>query len=77
MGTGHWIKRFCLAFLGAAVLLCVLELVKGHDWLQALRFAALWGTVFAALFTGIGYARFKRNPACMLPPDKRPPEPRR
>lgn len=66
MGASFWIKRFVLAFFGAAVLLLLVELAKGYQLASALQFGALWGGVFASIFTLIGYVRYKRNPACML-----------
>ena len=71
VGTVFWLKRFAIAFVAFGLLLFTIELVKGHQASQAIRFAALWGAVFAMLFTVIGYVRFKRNPACMLPGDRR------
>lgn len=71
MGRTFWLKRFLLAFVGAGLTLFAVELLKGHELAQAVEFAVLWSVVFAALFTLIGYARYRRNPACMLPADKR------
>lgn len=71
MGWMFWSKRFLLAFVAAGLVLFAVELLKGHELPQAVRFAVLWGVVFAALFTLIGYVRYRRNPACMLPADKR------
>lgn len=71
MDKAFWIKRFCTAFIGAGLLLLAVQLMKGHDLVHALRYAGGWGAVTAALFTLIGYARYKRNPACMLPRERR------
>ena len=67
MGASFWIKRFIIALLGSGVLLFCVELAKGHERAAAIQFAVVWGLAFAVLFTGIGYFKFKRNPACMLP----------
>ena len=67
MGALFWTKRFLIALLFAGVLLFVVELAKGHAVVEAARFAAFWGVVSAALFTLIGYDRYRRNPTCMLP----------
>lgn len=67
MSPGFWIKRFLLALLGSSVLLFLVELAKGHPLASALQFSALWGGIFAGVFTLVGYLRYKRNPACMLP----------
>ena len=67
MGASFWIKRFIIALLGSSILLFCIELAKGHERAAAAQFAIVWGLAFAVLFTGIGYFRFNRNPACMLP----------
>ena len=67
MGTKFWLKRFVSALLIATALLFIVELVKGHGRAEAAQFAALWGAITAALFTLIGYNRYKRNPTCWLP----------
>jgi len=67
VGTKFWLKRFVIALLTASALLFVVELCKGHGRAEATQFAALWGTISAALFTLIGYNRYRRNPACWLP----------
>ncbi len=71
MGWKYWLKRFLLAFIGAALVLLAIELLKGHEPQRAALFAAAWGTAFAVIFTLIGYVRYRRNPACMLPVNKR------
>lgn len=67
MGAKFWVKRFALALVVAGVLLLVVELVKGHEPVDAAKFAAFWGVLTAAVFTLTGYLRYRRNPACMLP----------
>ena len=67
MIASFWIKRFILSLLGSGILLFCVELAKGHERTAALQFAIFWGLAFAVLFTGIGYFKFKRNPACGLP----------
>ena len=67
MGSRFWIKRFILSLLGSGAILFCVELAKGHERTAAVQFAIVWGLAFAVLFTGIGYFKFKRNPACMLP----------
>lgn len=71
MGAGFWLKRFSLAFLIAGTLLFAVQLGKGHAPTDAAQFAALWGALSAAIFALTGYIRYRRNPACMLPPPRR------
>ncbi len=67
MGRKFWLKRFVVALLVAGALLFAVELAKGHDPGDAAVLAALWGALSAALFTLIGYLRYRRDPACMVP----------
>ena len=70
MAKWYWARRFTVAFGMASCVLCLIQHLKGSTWLDASMFGLLWGGVFAALFTAIGYVRFRRNPACMLPSNK-------
>ncbi len=73
MGAGFWARRFALALVIAAPLLFLAQWLKGRAPLDAAAFAAGWGLVSAALFSGIGYWRWRRNPACMLPRQEKEP----
>lgn len=63
----YWLKRFLLALVIAGALLFVVQRLKSHAASDAAGFATLWSAVFAGIFTGIGYVRYRRSPACMLP----------
>lgn len=67
MGPTYWLKRFALALAVTAPTLFLVQWLKGHALPDAAGFAIGWGGVSAALFSGIGYWRWRRNPACMLP----------
>jgi len=67
----HWSKRFVFALVIAGTLLFAVQRLKGHAAINAVVFAALWSTVSAGIFTGVGYARYRRDPACMLPRSRR------
>ncbi len=71
MGTVFWIKRFVVALLIAGAALFAVQLAKGHDVRDAALFAAVWGIASSGLFTLIGFLRYRRNPACMLPRSRR------
>lgn len=71
MGTAFWVRRFLLALLVASSLLTVVHYAKGNPLPGAARFGVLWGAISAMLFTLIGYVRYRRNPACMLPRHRR------
>jgi len=72
MPNCFWIKRCALAFVVAAVLLFTAHLLRGHSATEAVTFAALWAAVAAAIFTLVGYVRYKRNPACMSRRSRQP-----
>ena len=67
MKPGFWIKRVLMIFVAVSVVLFLVELAKGHESGAALQFALFWGAMTAGVFTLVGYIRFRRNPACMLP----------
>ncbi len=67
MKPGFWIRRLLLVFLIVSAVLFPVELLKGHESGAALQFALFWGAMTAGVFTLVGYIRFRRNPACMLP----------
>lgn len=67
MGNGFWVKQLVSAFVTAGAALCAVQLANGHAWPDAIGFAAVWGAIFAAICTGVGHAKYRRTPACMLP----------
>ncbi len=67
MGARFWLVRFLVAAFVAAALLFVVRLLRGNVAAEAAKFAAAWGAASGGLFTLIGYVRYRRNPACMLP----------
>lgn len=71
MGAGFWMKRFLIAFAVAVGILFIVQLTKGDPVAGAAQYAAQWGSASSALFTLIGYIRYKRDPACMLPQTRR------
>ncbi len=71
MGAAFWTKRFLLAFAVASVVLFGAELAKGHAQVAALRFAGFWGVITGMAFTLASYVRYRRNPACWLPDNRK------
>lgn len=68
----YWTRRFVIAFIAAGVVLCAAHLVRGHALADSIGFGLLWGAIAAVIFTVVGYLRYRRNPACMLPRPRRP-----
>lgn len=67
MSARYWFKQFVIALVVAGAVLFVVQCLKRHAIADAARFAALWGVISAAIFTLVGYVRYRRSPACMLP----------
>jgi hypothetical protein len=65
MPSRFWIKRLIVSFIVAFAALALVQKAKGVETADAAVFGLVWGAITAAIFTGIGYYRFRRNPACM------------
>jgi uncharacterized membrane protein len=66
MGITFWIKRFVLSFVVAFAVLLVVQWLKRGSIHEAITYGLLWGAITAAVYTLVGYIRYKRNPACMV-----------
>ncbi|MBK1613626.1 hypothetical protein CKO44_09100 [Rubrivivax gelatinosus] len=64
MGIGFWSRRFGFAFVVAGVLLFLVRLAKGDAPAQAAVYALAWGAAAAAVYAGVIWLRWRRNPAC-------------
>ena len=71
MGAAFWIKRFLLVLVVAFVVLFGVELAKGHSQAAALQFAGVWAVVTGTVFSLASYVRYRRNPACWLPNNRK------
>lgn len=67
MDKGFWARRLVLAFVIVGLVLFAVHAVRGYALQDSAAFGCLWGAIAATIFTGIGYIRYRRNPACMLP----------
>ncbi len=50
MGTKFWILRTTKVFTLVAILLFMVEILKGHETMSALGFALLWSFIATAIF---------------------------
>lgn len=66
MGTAFWIKRFFTVLLGAFVVICAAQLLKGHDLIYACMQGAIWGLVSAAVFTGARIYQSSKGQHCAI-----------
>lgn len=71
MSKWFWLRRWLLACVVAWIVLFAVHLLKGYGASDSAWFAALWGAIAATIFTLTGYIKYRRNPACMLPPSKK------
>jgi hypothetical protein len=65
MSLKHWIVRFLLFFVVAFAVLLVVKVLKGNQVSAAVAYGLSWAALSASVFTAIGYARYRRSPACM------------
>ena len=66
MGRLFWIKRFLVVALAAIAALTVVELLKGHELIQAVSFGLGWGVVASALFTVTRIYRSRKGQHCAI-----------
>ena len=66
MGIKFWVVRFAKVFIGAGILLFVVQLLKGYDALAALSFAAIWAFIATSIFGGSRVYQARKGIACEL-----------
>lgn len=66
MGTAFWIKRFLVVLMGAFVIICMAQVLRGHDWAYSATQGAIWGVLGAAVFTVARYRQAKKGQHCAL-----------
>ena len=66
MGRVFWIKRFLMVAFVAFALLTAVELLKGHDLVQAVLFGLGWGVLASALFTVTRIYRSRKGQHCAI-----------
>ncbi|HJT79640.1 MAG TPA: hypothetical protein VJ719_00465 [Chthoniobacterales bacterium] len=66
MGIKFWIKRFVTVLVGAFVIICAVQVAKGHDFRYAARHAALWGFITAGVFTAARLFQSRRGQHCAI-----------
>lgn len=71
MGIGFWLRRFGFAFVVTGLMLFLVRLARGDAAAQAAVYALAWGAVGAAVYAGVIWLRWRRNPACFRHPEGR------
>lgn len=75
MSTKFWILRAIRVFTLVAILLFMVEILKGHDIQSALSFALLWSFIATAIFIATRLYHSSKGRHCALcndtPDDKK------
>jgi len=66
MGRMFWIKRFLIVALVATAILTAVELLKGHELVQAVLFGLGWGVLASAVFTVTRIYRSRKGQHCAI-----------
>jgi hypothetical protein len=66
MGRMFWIKRFLIVALVATAILTAVELLKGHELVQAFLFGLGWGVLASAVFTVTRIYRSRKGQHCAI-----------
>lgn len=66
MGIRFWIKRFLTVLVGAFVIICAAQFLRGHDFRYAAVQAAVWGIITASVFTVARVFQSRRGQHCAI-----------
>lgn len=66
MGTAFWIKRFFTVLLGAFVVICAAQLIKGHGFAYASIQGAIWGLITAVVFAAARVYQSRKGQHCAI-----------
>ena len=66
MGTTFWIKRFFTVLVGAFVVICGAQMLKGHDLSYSVTQGVIWGPLCAIVFTLARFFQARRGQHCAI-----------
>ncbi|HEX8281646.1 MAG TPA: hypothetical protein VF551_09725 [Chthoniobacterales bacterium] len=66
MTRGFWIKRYFTVLVGAFIVICAAQLLKGHDLRYSAAQAAIWGVITASVFTIARWFQARRGQHCAI-----------
>ena len=69
MTTSFYVRRFLVAFAIAAIVIAVVQLLKGHTAALAFREGLLWGVISSGVYTGVLAYKLRNLPAPPNDPD--------
>jgi hypothetical protein len=66
MGIVFWIKRFFTVLVGAFVVICAAQMLRGHDIRYSAVQGAIWAIVTASIFTIARLFQSRRGQHCAI-----------
>jgi hypothetical protein len=66
MGPAFWVRRFCVVFLLALVVITGAQRLRGHAVADIIGESALWAAISAAVFTGARIRQSQKGRHCAL-----------
>jgi hypothetical protein len=66
VGARFWIQRFLTVLGGVFVVICAVQLLKGHDLPYSATQAGIWGSISASVFTTARFFQARRGQHCAL-----------
>jgi hypothetical protein len=63
MSIAFYVRRFLLAFVIAAIVICLAQYLKGHTLEFSLREGLIWGVISSAVYTGVLAYKLRHLPA--------------
>jgi len=76
VGTVFRIKRFAVVFVGAFLVICAAQALKGHGLPHAVTEGAIWCLVTAAVFTAARWHQSRQGRRCEICEDTPEPQSR-
>jgi hypothetical protein len=66
MGFSFWVRRFLTVLAGAFAVICIAQLLKGHDLAYSVIQGAIWALIAATIFTGSRFYQSRQGQHCVL-----------
>jgi hypothetical protein len=66
MSLSFWVRRFLTVLCGAFVVICVAQLLRGHDLTYSSIQGLIWSLISACIFTGSRIYQSKHDQHCAV-----------
>ena len=77
MGSSFWVRRFLTVLVGAFMVICAAQWLKGHDLAYSATQGSIWGLIAATIFTGSRIYQSRQGVHCALCKDTPEMQPRK